>query len=325
MNNKPLIDEEESQFLMQLLSVNGIRGNILEIGSYSCDGSTPIFVGHIRKHDGMLHCVDIFSDQSFEEKCRKLLKGLDARVFKGYSVELSAKSDTIYQFAFIDGDHGFPRVLPNNRQSGVACDLLAWHPRIKIGGIVAFHDYTGDQETYGNIKYLPIEYAVDTLCTTPYYEFIGKVGSIIAFRKLRDGVLFHTHRLKCAPAQYRDKWRLLDTIRPYGRNITVFGSQSAATRVVESLNQTYLNLLKISFCNMNVGDAKDVRNTDLDIGYTVFRRDMLASDDLIITAGTVKEEEQLLKCLNEEESGLERCVTFMEWFGWYHLGRYGYL
>jgi hypothetical protein len=317
MDAKSLIDENETQFLRSLLQESNARRDFLEIGSYSGDGSTSLFVEYIRKCGGSLHCVDLFQNQAFEERCRVLLDGIDSKILKGYSAELAEKNTNTYQFMFIDGDHGYPRLLPNKKQSGVACDILAWNSSLEVGGIIAFHDYTGNATTYGSTKYLPIEYAVDSLCAPPFYECIGHVDRIIALRKLRTGVLPHTHRPKRAPEAYRNKWKLLDDIQRSGGDVTVFGFPLASARVIDSIRCSLPDLSSLSYCGMN--------DTELQLNSPVasIKKDkLLSSNGTIITAGTPPEEEELLQLLGSENES--RCITFMEWFGWHHVGRYGY-
>ena len=315
---KPLISEKEAQFLTSLLEENKIRKGILEIGSYSCEGSTPVFVEHVKKYGGSLHCVDLFQEQAFEERCHTILEGITSKVMKGYSIDLAEKNTDIFQFAFIDGDHGYPRLLPNKKQSGVACDILAWNSFLEVGGIVAFHDYTGNPTTYGTTKYLPIEYAVDSLCAPPFYEYIGHVDRIIALRKIRSGVLCHMHRPKRAPETYRNKWKLLDDIQRSGEGLTIFGFPLASARVIDSIRCSLPELSNLSYCGINEEELQ------LNSPVVHINKDkMLGSNGIIITAGTPPEEEELLQFLG---SGNEsRFITFMEWFGWHHVGRYGYL
>lgn len=319
MEAKPLISPAEAKLLIDLLDTHNIRGNILEIGSYSCDGSTLIFTEHIREHGGSLHMADLFCIDGFEERCRTAAEGIDARILKGFSAELASDCSSRYQFAFIDGDHGFPRILANGHQSGVACDITAWHQHLEVGGIMAFHDYTGDKDNYGEAKYLPIEYAVDSLCAPPLYEFAGRAEKVIAFRKIRDGVLMHTHKPKKAPAAYRDTWQLLDEARASGQPVTLFGSDAACQRVAESFLTAFPGGHPLAYCPL--GDEGSVPNVN---GLAISQDELFGGTDIVITAGTAPEEKQILELLDATASDI-RPVTFMEWFGWFFLGRYGYL
>lgn len=316
---KTLLSPEETTCLMELLESNSTRGNILEIGSYSCDGSSVVFAEHVRENGGSLYMADLFCIDGFEERCQALVEGLDAHILKGFSAELARGCDTTFDFMFIDGDHGFPRFLANGHQSGVACDITAWHNALNVGGIMAFHDYTGDESTFGQIKYLPIEYAVDSLCAAPLYEFAGKAGRVIAFRKLRHGELIHTHKPKKAPVEYRDKWERLDRIPGSSGCISLFGTPVACERVATSIRQAIPDA-SIAYCPLEQGSAGVCGCSSVD------QETMFASGDLVITAGTAPEEERIMDILADTPvMGDKRHISFMEWFGWFFLGRYGYL
>lgn len=321
MEAKPLISPKEADFLLKLLGGINTPCNILEIGSYSCDGSTPIFTQHIRKHGGSLHMADLFLDECFESRCRETTKGIDAYIFKGYSAELASGCTCSYQFAFIDGDHGYPRILANGHQSGVACDVIAWHPHIAVGGFVVFHDYTGDFENYGEAKYLPIEYAVDSLCFSPFYEFAGRSEKVIAFKKCRDGVLVHTHKPKKAPTSYRDAWRLLDSISSHACPVTVFGTPSAIQRVVQTFMTAFPVAPRLLNCLFN---GTDFPKNSIDSIPLIRLDELFKMSRIVILAGTVQEELEMLALLQTSHPNT-RPITFMEWFGWFFLGRYGYL
>lgn len=65
---------------------------------------------------------------------------------------------------FVDGDHS---------KEGVYGDIVAWYPKIKIGGIIAFHDY-------GSERWTAVKYVVDKAMIQKYA--IGTIGSVKAFR-----------------------------------------------------------------------------------------------------------------------------------------------
>lgn len=70
-------------------------------------------------------------------------------------------------FCFIDGDHS---------EEGIMTDLELWPLRLMPGGIVAFHDYGSDHEP-------AIKAAVDEWQEAMNWELIGKVGTLIGFRR----------------------------------------------------------------------------------------------------------------------------------------------
>jgi len=76
---------------------------------------------------------------------------------------------------FVDGDHSY---------EGCRGDIEAWTPHVRVGGVIAIHDYNalhrGDDTWYA-----PIVSAVDdTLSANPLWQEIGRATTTIAFRRL---------------------------------------------------------------------------------------------------------------------------------------------
>lgn len=68
-------------------------------------------------------------------------------------------------FVFIDGDHSY---------AGCAGDIEAWLPHIKVGGVVAIHDYAAN-------PWPDVVAAVDALLR-PVYPVVAHHDTVIAFR-----------------------------------------------------------------------------------------------------------------------------------------------
>lgn len=82
-------------------------------------------------HDGRL--MDQVQFDAWEAEARRRLDPFGAEILKMPSVEAAARiPDRSLDFAYIDADHSF---------ATVAQDLAAWSPKVKIGGIIAGHDY----------------------------------------------------------------------------------------------------------------------------------------------------------------------------------------
>lgn len=93
-----------------------------------------------------LYCVDpweaykgyrehVLQDRldGFYEETKERLAGYNAELIRGYSVDVAKKfADESLDFVYIDGNHEFGHVV---------ADLCAWVPKVKIGGIVAGHDF----------------------------------------------------------------------------------------------------------------------------------------------------------------------------------------
>ena len=76
--------------------------------------------------------------------------GDKVKFLKGFSVEMAKKvKDGSLDFVYLDGDHSY---------EGCRNDIHAWLPKLKLGGIMAFHDYNDiygvraavDEFTYDN-------------------------------------------------------------------------------------------------------------------------------------------------------------------------------
>lgn len=83
------------------------------------------------------------------EKARTNLFGLNCELIQAYSVEASQEfRDESLDFVYIDGNHDF---------KNVANDLCSWHRKVKIGGIVAGHDYIKKKNSHS----FHVPYVVD--------------------------------------------------------------------------------------------------------------------------------------------------------------------
>jgi hypothetical protein len=81
------------------------------------------------------------------------------RLIQGPSVKIAADwydSDFIFGFVFVDADHFY---------DSVKADLEAWWPKVRVGGVMAGHDYNGQGDRR---KGWGVKRAVD--------EFFGKLG-----------------------------------------------------------------------------------------------------------------------------------------------------
>lgn len=71
--------------------------------------------------------------------------GLTDRVRALWSTSLNAAnllSTTMYDLVFIDADHSY---------EAVKADIEAWWPKVKIGGILAFHDYDHNGRSWPDV------------------------------------------------------------------------------------------------------------------------------------------------------------------------------
>ena len=120
------------------------EGNFIEIGVYR--GGSLSYLAETVKRSGKLiklWGVDNFSEnyQLGKESALTYSKAIEAlspysdivTLIKTDSVEAAKKFPTGYfDFIFIDACHEYEAVLE---------DIKAWYPKLKIGGIIAGHDY----------------------------------------------------------------------------------------------------------------------------------------------------------------------------------------
>ena len=137
----------ELEVLDMLLHI--VRGNVfVDVGCF-IGGFTKIMAYIARKRNGKVHSIDLFKlenqsalgyihkDHNVKEiftrhmKERGLLEYIN--VIEGVSWEVSSRfEDNSVDFIFIDADH---------RYQSVKKDIESWYPKLKVGGIMAGHDY----------------------------------------------------------------------------------------------------------------------------------------------------------------------------------------
>jgi len=315
-----LIAAEEAVFLRELLAGMPAAGDIVEIGTHSGDGSTPIFLEHAAKTNARLFALDLFLSQDFKRKVEAMIAGTNAEMVQGYSAEIGRTWAKEVAFVFVDGDHGYPRTLPNGHESGVAYDILAWHPWLRVGGIMVLHDYTGDANTFGQSSFLPIEHAADGLLNEPRYRFLGKVGTLAAYEKLSQGFLYPSHRPKAAAAAYRETWNVLDAKSRAPSRVIVFGEGPAVARVRECLARSFRSV-EVLLADFSIPSG----GVEIDGLAGIPAESLKRRAEFIIAAGNVDEERNALEYFDTQRLVRgERYATYMDFLGWHHLGRYGY-
>ena len=92
--------------------------------------------------DLKLYCVDPWESynrmkehkiKALYERCLKRLEGYNAEIMKMTSMEAVGKiPDGSLDFVYIDALHEFDSVM---------MDIICWSPKVRIGGIIAGHDY----------------------------------------------------------------------------------------------------------------------------------------------------------------------------------------
>lgn len=307
-------------FLRDLLEEHAVRGGVAEIGVLEGRGSTPILLDHVLRHGGTLDSVDLFTEPETHARIRALLDHPGMRTHAGYSVEVGLRFDRKLAFLFVDGDHGFPRETPAGKQSGVALDILAWHPHLEVGGILVFHDYTGTDEEYGEPGMMAVEHAVDGLCREPLYAPLGAKGRFRAFRKLREGVPYPqwSGRKRLPPELARAWDRLAAEERRLREGVVIYGTGESAWNVLRCLRR-------------NCGSDTPVRFTD---SFTREPGESWEGVPLLPLEACPPGWPLVIGSLFEEpirrtlaERGLRHLEDFFglyEFLTWWHMGRVAY-
>lgn len=114
---------------------------IVEIGSY-LGASTCFLATGARLRDAKVYPVDTWTNIGMSEGSRDTYEEFLSNIaplknwilpLRGSSTELARQFDKGIDLLFVDGDHSY---------DGARADLEAWLPKVKDGGIVAFHDYS---------------------------------------------------------------------------------------------------------------------------------------------------------------------------------------
>lgn len=93
-----------------------------------------------------------------------------AVIHRDYSLSVvKAFDDEYFDLVFVDGAHDYQSVKD---------DLLAWYPKVRIGGYLAFHDYRPDGIYFGLVE--AVHEAVRTLGRSQesIHVLDGKVGAL---------------------------------------------------------------------------------------------------------------------------------------------------
>jgi hypothetical protein len=131
----------------------------------------------MRRKRGAAIGVDNFSfanmtahKTGIREECAANLAAarVTAQLIDGNSVEVARQVPDDLAFVFIDGDHTSPAI--DN-------DIAAWTPKIRSGGVVAFHDY-GRRKNGCNVTR-----TVDDWHVAQQWQSLGKTETTIGFRK----------------------------------------------------------------------------------------------------------------------------------------------
>lgn len=133
-------------------------------------GTSTMALAEVRL-DAHIYTVDIALNQlELHNMTEAGLQSLMTQLGNGSIPESANWIHGPVDMIFVDADHSY---------AGCHGDILAWQKHLKIGGILACHDY--------NISTYPgVVQAIDELLmNNPDYEFLGRATSIVSFRRIK--------------------------------------------------------------------------------------------------------------------------------------------
>jgi len=137
-----LIGHREGSFLFILAKQVPPNGVIVEIGSYFGSSTGYIASALAPERNIRFYAVDTWKNDAMSEGRRDTfseflenIKSYRNQVvpLRGCSLDIVRRLDVEIDLLFVDADHSY---------EAVKSDILSWCPLVKMGGWVAFHDYT---------------------------------------------------------------------------------------------------------------------------------------------------------------------------------------
>lgn len=151
MMTKPDLTQLQSRDgLGNFLNQYGLLGEAVEVGTLTGDYARQIMS---QWKGRKLHCIDPFEQQSDEvykepvnrtdwasviQSCQSMAIQYSPRVelHKAYSPQAASLfEDESLDAVFIDGNHSY---------EAVSNDILAWWPKVQVGGVFGGHDFRND-------------------------------------------------------------------------------------------------------------------------------------------------------------------------------------
>jgi len=117
-----------------------------------CVDPWTVYDEYVELHDKEKQYV---FDEIFEE-AKKRLAGKNVEFIKKYSMDaVKDFEDGSLDFVYIDGNHSFQYVIN---------DIAEWSKKVRVGGIVAGHDYWTSAERTPTLSYEPTQDEILRLC-----------------------------------------------------------------------------------------------------------------------------------------------------------------
>ena len=179
------LSHEEGELLYHLASNCPTGGNIVEIGSWK--GRSTVWMGRGVKKNAKAHIFaidphtgspehnlasqDVYTFTEFKTNIQKMNVADVITPILASSDEAAKDFDKPVDLLFIDGAHEY---------KSVKLDFDVWFPKLKIGGMIAFHDSVGDG--WPGVKQLVRE----EIYTTDRFTNVRFIGSITYAKKIKE-------------------------------------------------------------------------------------------------------------------------------------------
>lgn len=130
------MSQSEIEYLQDCVKNLADNSVIVEVGTLF-GGSAAIICKARKEKKSRIFTIDSYEIPAVNLENTKLnLKNEgceEVEVIKGFSVEMAKNWNIPIDCLFLDGDHSY---------ESVKSDIDSWIPKVKIGGLVLFHDYS---------------------------------------------------------------------------------------------------------------------------------------------------------------------------------------
>lgn len=175
-SNRGIIMQDFDEAALLYRSIKCISNPIgIEIGRFR--GGSTVLLAYAVGESGKLYSLDISS--RFDDDIRTVLTrlSLQNRVELVVADSASFNINSIFDFVFIDGDHGYLAVKKDYNQMA---------PRLKVGGLIIFHDMANTRP-FSSQADGPKRLREELISLhSDFIEIVEEAGSMSVWRRLTD-------------------------------------------------------------------------------------------------------------------------------------------
>ncbi|SCA63523.1 Uncharacterized protein SCG7109_AR_00020 [Chlamydiales bacterium SCGC AG-110-M15] len=194
-NVEGFFSEEEGELVYYLASCCPKNGVVVEIGSWK--GRSTCWIGRAaQKHSKLkIYAIDphtgspehqqdgpVYTFDQFQNNIKNM--GVDQMVqpIKKFSYDAIPDVNEEIDFLFIDGAHEYEAVKK---------DFELWSPKVKDGGVIAFHDSVG--KGWPGVHQLMKE----VVFSSKHFADVGFIGTITYGTKVKENTLWQRIKNRC--------------------------------------------------------------------------------------------------------------------------------